>query len=207
MLAKNIDINKIDRLVNTCPNCNSMVYYKKNEEYICHQCKNSFHKPVLVTDTNILDYNYYINALPIQGGLLYLDGLSFGLLEKLNIILEKNGSFVNIDFKGLQAKLKLFKDTESEFSKIQLLKIREDYLDHEEMYFNLLKVLEENKESPLSSDTFDVSVKAPVFMKVPDIYDLEQLSYDLAKDNKDGEIEALLDMFNSINKAMIEKRS
>lgn len=197
----NINTDKIHRTVHTCPLCDSVAYYKKNDKYICYQCKKDFTEPNISLDTNILDFNYYVNAFPTKG-FIHLDGLSFGLLEKLNTILEANGSFVNIDFPSFQGKLSMFKNTQSEFSKLQLLKVREDYLDHEDVFSKLTTILLENNVGPLSSGTFDVNIKAPVYLNITDMYDLEQLTYDLSKTDKDGEIEALLDMFTSINKGM-----
>lgn len=206
MLNTQVNVNKINRLVNTCPNCNSVAYYYKDNVFTCHECKSRFDKPDLLPNTNILEYNYYVNIFPINN-MIYVDGLSFGLLEKLNTILEKNGSYVNIDLPVFQAKLKMYQDTKSEFSKLQILKVREDYLDYDDMFSKLTNVLVENKEGPLSSETFDVNIKAPVFMMIQDMYDLEQLVYDLSKEVDDGEIEALLEMFAVINKSMDKSKS
>ncbi len=205
MNVQPINTKKVHRLVNVCPNCNSVVFQYKDNNYNCNNCKCIFDIPDLSPNTNILDFNYYINILVCTNGFIYIDGLSFGFLDKLNTILEKNNSYVNIDMDSFRVKLSMFKHTRSEFSKIQLLKIREDYLDHEKVFDKLLVQLKENKEGPLSSETFDINIKTPVYLSVSDFYDLEQLTYDLSKTEKDGEVDALLEMFSTINASMYKK--
>jgi hypothetical protein len=200
-----------DRLVNVCPNCNHGDYLASGSSYKCDSCGTYFNTPNLIHDNgSVLEYNKYFNVIPM-GDFLLIDGLSFGLLERLNKELSTHNKEVSVDFNTFQVRLKVFRDTNSEFSKLRLLKVREDYLDHQEEFDKLRRILNENKEASLTSDTFGENIKIPVYFTRLDMFDLEELAYKLVKeleDSKhiDNEVNALLDMCSTINEQMMKVR-
>lgn len=198
----------MERFIKVCPHCDHGNYFLHDYSYICLSCKKEFNSAkITMNDGSILKHNEYFNISLVKD-LLLIDGLSISLLEKLNNVLISKDNMVTVNIHELQIRLKIFKDTDSEYSKLRLLKVGEDYLDHDETFKKIRDLLDKNEPFPLNVGALGTNIKIPVYLTVSDIYDLEELTYNLdneLKTNslKDSEVDALMTMFDVINDQIV----
>lgn len=197
-------------MISVCPNCKNGDYVKYENKFKCDECETIFDNPIHMPKSEVTLPNTSFMVF-IEEDVLILDGLSFGILTKLDKILSSRGNGVHINGNAFKARLHTFMTTGSEYSKCRLLKIGEDFTKYESDFENLLDLIHSKSELLLTEEIFGSFLRASVYLTREDVFDLEELTYEiknkLATENSiDGEIEELLVMFKTINEYLEQLR-